>query len=196
MALPVCEDTLDLLDVHSVLVPSLDLVHLLGHHAHHFQGFFGSPKTVFFVFLKKKHVVSEKCFSQSLQITSHIQLFIQKTRFRAFSTPRRDLRVRSSSPLSKSVDPIRLNLVPPKPDCPPNQQTEHIPSNSDGILVQLQTDEKTSVLFTCLTMFFFAVFKTFFFKLANPEKEIVALPMLSFPSESVQICEPNILEDL
>ena len=110
-------------------------------------------KFVFFRELNSflKNVFSEKCFSQSLQITSLIQLFIQrKHSFRAFQAFRRPEGIsqsRNSSPLSKSVAPFRLNLVTPKPDCPPYQQTEHIPSISDVILVQLQVF--SCVLITC-----------------------------------------------
>ena len=84
-----------------------------------------------------------KKFFPNLYRSHHLFSCLYKnTAFGPFRRPDKISESRNSSPLSKSIAPIRLNLVPPKPDCPPYQQTEHIPSISDGILVQLQT--KTS----------------------------------------------------
>ena len=105
--------------------------------------------------------------------TDHITysvVYTKNTAFGPFRRPDGISESRNSSPSPRSVAPIWLNLVLPEPDCPPYQQTKHKPSISDGILVQLQTNEKKHVLFTCFNnVFFSAVFKTFFFKLANPD---------------------------
>ena len=111
----------------------------------------------------KKLTLKKPCFSRKMIFpifTDHITysvVYTKNTAFGPFRRPDGISESRNSPPLSKSVAPIRLNLVPPKPDCPPYQQTEHIPCISDGILVQQQTNRKASVLFTCFIPVFFAV---------------------------------------
>ena len=97
-------------------------------------------------------------FSQSLQITSHSVVYTKNTTFGPFRLPDGTSESRNSSPLSKSVAPIRLNLVSPKPDCPLYQQT----SRCDGILVQLHTNEKKHVFYVFYSCFFPLCSKRFF----------------------------------
>ena len=127
----------------------------------------------------RKTCFFRKMFFPNLYRSHHLFscLYKKNTAFGPFRRPDGISESRSSSPLSKSVAPIRLNLVPPKPDCSPYQQT----SLNTTSLVQLQTNEKTCVLFTCFNHNFSAVFKTFFFlKLANPATELPTLKYSKF----------------
>ena len=133
--------------------------------------FFFRELTFCFFFLKKNMVFSEKCFFPIF--TDHITysvVYTKNTAFGPFRRPDGISESRNSSPSPRSVAPIWLNLVLPEPDCPPYQQTKHIQSISDGILVQLQTNEKKHMFFLrVLIMFFFPLcLKRFFFQTCQP----------------------------
>ena len=73
-------------------------------------------------FLKKKTFFPKNVLFPTF--TDHIAysvVYTKNTAFGPFRRPGGISESRNSSTLSKSVAPIRLNLVPPKPDCPPYQ---------------------------------------------------------------------------
>ena len=115
------------------------------------------PKICYFQLFNRYRKTKEEIVS--LQITFTYSVVYTKTAFGPFRRPDGISESRNSSPLSKSVAPIRLNLVPPKPDCPIANwaYTKHQRWHSSTT-----TNKRKCFFFTCFNHVFFRCLKRFF----------------------------------